>query len=134
MPGEKIVTEIESADIGLIPNIPSTHWDLAFPTRIFEYLCMDKPVIAPRTRGILDYFSEDSLYFFIPGSAEDLSRVILALYQNPYRTRAVQSRATAVYQGHTWEIQKKHFIGLVQHLVHVHDSETRKPIDISENK
>lgn len=136
IPAEKIAAEIESADIGLVPNKPSTHWDLAFPTRILEYLCMGKPVIAPRTRGIMDYFSEDSLCFFTPGSSEDLSRVILSLYRNPDGVKEIRDRGIAVYQDHRWELQKEHFTALVRSLVHAHtpQQETAKPIELSQHK
>ena len=136
IPAEKISAKIESADIGLVPNIPSTHWDLAFPTRIFEYLCMGKPVIAPRTRGILDYFSEDSLCFFTSGSPDDLSRVMLSLYQNPDGIKEIRDRGIAIYQDHRWELQKKHFTTLVQTLVQ-EDScqqEEVKPMEFSRHK
>ncbi|HPJ94472.1 MAG TPA: glycosyltransferase family 4 protein [Deltaproteobacteria bacterium] len=133
IPAEKISAEIESADIGVVPNIASTHWDLAFPTRIFEYLCMGKPVIAPKTRGILDYFPEDSLCFFTSGNPDDLSRVMLSLYQNPDKIKKIRDRGMAIYQDHRWELQKKHFTTLVQTLVH--DGSCRqeqiKPMEIS---
>ncbi len=47
-------------DIGVIPNRRSVFTELNMPTRIFEYLSQGKPVIAPGTPGILDYFGPKS--------------------------------------------------------------------------
>lgn len=125
---EKIVAAVEAADIGLVPNKPSKHWDLAFPTRIFEYLCLGKPVIAPRTRGILDYFPEDSICFFSPGNPENLAQVILEMYQRPDSLREILDRGKAVYQGHRWELQKKELAMLVQSLAQARSPQQQEPI------
>ena len=133
VPAEKIVGAIESADLGLIPNKASLHWDLAFPTRMLEYICLGKPVIVPRTQGIMDYFYEDSLYFSTPGCAEDLARKILDVYTNPEECRAKQKLSHSIYKTLCWDQQKHHLITLVSSLMRgnecqinleVHEQET----------
>ncbi len=117
VPHETIAAAIQSIDVGLVPNERSKHWDLAMPTRIWEYLCAGKPVIAPRTPGILTYFDEDSLYFFRSGDTWDLARAILHVYKRPTRRRIVLERGIAVYKAHRWEVQKEHFLELVEKLL-----------------
>ena len=48
---EELVHEIEACDVGIVPNQRNTFTDINTPTRIFEYLALGKPVIAPRTLG-----------------------------------------------------------------------------------
>ena len=67
---EEIVKEIEKCDLGIIPNQRNAFTDINTPTRVFEYLAMGKPVIAPSTEGIRDYFDNDSLLFFEAGNSE----------------------------------------------------------------
>ena len=74
---ETIADAITTIDLGLIPNMRSVFTEINMPTRIFEYLCKGKPVIAPRTKGILDYFGEDDILFFEPGDAKSLADTIL---------------------------------------------------------
>ena len=71
---EGLVREIEACDVGIIPNHRSAFAEINTPTRIFEYLALGKPVIAPRAAGISDYFDDGSLVFFELGNAEDLAR------------------------------------------------------------
>ncbi len=53
--GFKSLPEIAEAivpiDLGLIPNRLNSFTQINLPTRIFEYLAMNKPVIAPRTQA-----------------------------------------------------------------------------------
>ncbi len=113
---EQIVRNISSNDVGLIPNKLSTFTNLNFPTRIFEFICMKKPVIVPRTRGILDYFDEDSLFFFEAGDADSLAERILDIYTNRDRSREVLDKGYAVYNRYRWELQSKQYVDLVSSL------------------
>ena len=75
-PLEQIVEAIDVCDVGVVPNRRNAFTDFNMPTRIFEYLARGKPVIAPRTAGIQDYFDKHSLLFFEPGDAEDLAQTV----------------------------------------------------------
>ena len=113
IPLEQIVSAIEHISVGLIPNKKSPFTEINLPTRIFEYLCMGKYVIVPKTQGILDYFDNESMLFFEPGNWISLSQVIFNLYQNKKRFHGILHEGIAVYYNHRWEIQSQHFINLV---------------------
>jgi glycosyltransferase involved in cell wall biosynthesis len=114
---ETISAVIRHINVGLIPNKTSPFTDINMPTRIFEYLSKEKPVIASRTEGILDYFDEESLLFFQPGSAEGLGQMILDVYTNSERCRAILKRGISIYHAHRWEFQRQHFLKLVGSLL-----------------
>jgi glycosyltransferase involved in cell wall biosynthesis len=104
---EKIAQEIRQIDVGIIPNKRSPFTEINFPVRIFEYLCLGKPVIVPKTHGILDYFDEESMFFFEAGNAESLAAIIFDVYYNDERRREVMERAARVYRNYRWELQKQ---------------------------
>ena len=112
-----IAAAIQSIDLGVVPCELSKQWELAMPTRVFEYLCLGKPVIVPRTRGIQDYFSEDSIHFFEPGEAPSLAAKIIEVYNDPVGTQAVLERGMSVCLAHRWEVQKHNLVDLVSALV-----------------
>jgi len=114
---ERIAQDIQLADVGIIPNEPSIHWESAMPTRVFEYLCMGKPVIVPRTRGILDYFNEDSIFFHEPGNPESLADVIFEVYKNPKKRKFVLNRGMSIHEKYSWKVQRKYFLEIVKHLL-----------------
>ena len=114
---EELVHEIEECDVGVIPNHRSAFSDINTPTRIFEYLALGKPLIAPRTPGIQDYFSQDSLFLFEPGDSEDLAKQLIQVYTEPIRTMAIAERGQQVYLEHSWSEERQHLVNLVRELL-----------------
>ena len=116
-PLEQIVDAIEACNVGIIPNQRSIFAELNTPTRIFEYLALGKPVVAPNAPGITDYFDEESLIFFELGSADDLARKIEYVFQNAGEVREVTRRAQRIHLEHTWQAEKSSLMGLVAELL-----------------
>ena len=103
---EQIPEAISECDIGVIPNHRSIFTELNMPTRIFEYLAVGKPVVAPRAQGIQDYFSEDALIFFELGNADDLAKRLAWVATHPSTVFEMTRRGQAVYRSHSWEGEK----------------------------
>jgi glycosyltransferase involved in cell wall biosynthesis len=118
-PVEHIAEAIKSINLGVIPNKRTRFTDLNLPTRIFEYLAMKKPVIAPRTKGIMDYFDENSLLFFEPGSVDSLKNIILNAYRDPLGCQDILKRGINVLNNHRWELNKNRFIDVVKNAYRV---------------
>lgn len=114
---EDIVAAIAGCDVGVVPNRRSLFTELNTPTRIFEYLAAGKPVIAPRTPGILDYFDDDSLIFFALGDAGDLARRIEDVRADPRGTARIVARGQAVYRAHAWGREREVLVGAVDGLL-----------------
>jgi len=104
---------IAECDVGVIPNKRSIFTEINTPTRIFEYLALGKPVAAPRTPGILDYFSEDSLVLFDLGNADDLALKLTWVALHPREVLEITSRGQAVYRSHSWQAEKAKLVTAV---------------------
>ncbi len=124
-----IVEALDAIDVGLVPNNRTPFTEINLPTRIFEYLCFDKPVIAPKTRGILDYFPTDSLYYFEPGDPHDLGTKILDVWNNPARRRHTVEAGRKVFLQYNWPEEKRKFVEIVNRALSVQGrrSANRKP-------
>ena len=101
-PLEDIVRAIGECDVGIIPNHRSAFTEINTPTRIFEYLALGKPVIAPRTPGIQDYFNEKSLLWFELGNSEELARKIEYVSSHPNEATEIVKRGQQVNLAHSW--------------------------------
>jgi glycosyltransferase involved in cell wall biosynthesis len=110
---EELVAEIETCDVGVIPNQPNPFTDINTPTRIFEYLALGKPVIAPRTPGIQDYFNPEALLFFEAGDAGELAKRIEWVYFNSRKATETAERGQQIYLAHTWQEERATLVGLV---------------------
>jgi glycosyltransferase involved in cell wall biosynthesis len=119
--GEKrphqIADAIRHCDLGVVPNRESAFTNLNFPTRIFEYLALGRPVIAPSTKGIRDYFDDGELLMFSPGDVENLSQQILRVAQSPREVQQIVDRGREVYRGFVWQQEKSRFLQSVAALV-----------------
>jgi glycosyltransferase involved in cell wall biosynthesis len=114
---EELVGEIENCDVGIIPNQSNAFTDINTPTRIFEYLAMGKPVIAPATPGILDYFTADSLLLFESGKATDIARQIEYAAHNYSEAVKICERGQQVYLSHTWKQERNTLLQLTNELL-----------------
>lgn len=114
---EKIVEIIPECNVGIIPNRLTPFTKINLPTRIFEYLHLNKPVVVPRTQGIKDYFDESSIFYFNAGDAENLANVILDVYSNPTKTLDVVNKGNQIYQNYRWELQSKNLIKIYDELL-----------------
>jgi len=102
----EIVDAIEDCDLGIIPNHRNIFTEINTPTRIFEYLALAKPVIAPKAKGIQDYFGDNDMIFFKLGDADDLARKIEFAYSHPEEVAETVKRGQAVYLSHTWSRER----------------------------
>ncbi len=103
---EGIVEAIERCDVGVIPNHRNIFTELNTPTRIFECLALGKPIVAPRARGIRDYFGEMDLIYFELGNARDLAERIEHVYFHPDEVEQTVRRGQQIYQRHTWTSER----------------------------
>ncbi len=114
---EDLVTEIENCDLGVIPNHRNAFTEINTPTRIFEYLALGKPVIAPSTPGIQHYFSNESLLFFEAGNPDDLAQQIEYAFFHPREVHEVVRKAQRVFQEHTWDRERETLLGRVSEIL-----------------
>jgi glycosyltransferase involved in cell wall biosynthesis len=115
---EALVPEIENCDVGVIPNHRNTFTAINTPTRIFEYLALGKPVIAPSTPGIQDYFDDESLLFFEPGNPDDLAQQLDYAFFHPREVLDIARKGQKVYLDHTWERERETLLGRLSDTLH----------------
>ena len=117
LPLEEIAAIIPTIQVGVVPNHRDAFTEINLPTRIFEYLCLGRPAVAPRTRGILDYFDDKSLHLFEPDDAADLARVVINIHDSPQQAAATLAAGIKVYEQYTWQKQKQNLLQLVTQLI-----------------
>lgn len=114
---EVIAKTIRTVHVGIIPNKRSAFTEINFPTRIFEYLCLGKPVVVPNTIGIRDYFNSESISFFEPGNSESLANVLWDIYTDPQKSMNILENGISIYKKHSWKYQKEDFVNIINSLI-----------------
>jgi glycosyltransferase involved in cell wall biosynthesis len=113
----QIVEAIESCDLGIIPNHRNIFTEINTPTRIFEYLALGKPVIAPQAKGIQDYFGDEEIVFFKLGDASDLAQKIEFAFFHPHDVEQIVKRGQEIYLAHTWSQEKLNLLNPISELL-----------------
>ena len=113
----EIASIIRTVDLGVVPNRRSPFTELNFPTRIFEYLALKKPVVTLNTEGVRDYFSADEIFFLESDDPVALAGTIRRIHADPEQTQMVVERGYDVYQRHRWSEEKARFLSCVVQLV-----------------
>jgi glycosyltransferase involved in cell wall biosynthesis len=116
---ERLVEAIDESDVGIIPNRRSIFNEINTPTRIFEYLTLGKPVIAPRAAGICDYFDDAAMLFFELGNERDLAQKIEYVFSHPSEVTETVKRGQEVCREHSWRKEKQRLVALVAKLLNV---------------
>ena len=114
---EALAGEIQGCDVGIVPNQRNTFTEINTPTRIFEYLALGKPVIAPATLGVQDYFGPESLVFFEAGDAADLAGKMEHVASHPTNAIRIAELGQQVYLEHAWQQERETLVNLVAGLV-----------------
>ena len=114
---DDLAAEIVQCDLGIIPNPRNSFTGINTPTRIFEYLATGKPVIAPRTTGVTDYFKPEEILYFEPGDETDLAAKIRFVANKPEIAIDFAERGQQIYLSHTWSREREELIQAVGRLV-----------------
>ena len=107
---------ISRADMGVIPNRNDLFSGELLPTKMLEYIALNKPVIASKTKVISQYFDENMVLFFNPGDPESLSEEIVYAYQHwdeMIEKRKNFNRFTSIYN---WQVISQNYVELVNKL------------------
>ncbi|MFC2061485.1 glycosyltransferase family 4 protein [Elusimicrobiota bacterium] len=97
---------ISRADLCIVPNKKDTFMDTVLPTKLLEYIVMEKPVVISRTKGAMEFFSENEVTFYNPGSVKELAEKILGFNDDPETYIKKVARAKEKYKNICFEKQK----------------------------
>ncbi len=116
MPQEKVITLLNNVDIGIVPLDKGEFTQIAFPTKIVEYIAMGIPVITVNRKTIRQYFNDDSLAFYEAGDAQSLADRILELYRQPERLNNLVKNASDCYKEINWSKMKNRYYQLIDNI------------------
>jgi len=117
VPFATMVEEIMAADLTLVPVKKNPYSVLVHTNKMFEYIALDRPVLASRLDAVRSYFGEDALLYFDPGDAEDLAEKIFHAYAHPEEMERRRLKAREIYETYRWEREKKKYLGVYRALM-----------------
>ncbi|HXY70938.1 MAG TPA: glycosyltransferase family 4 protein [Actinomycetota bacterium] len=107
VPNEEIPPLIREATAGVSPHREDVFGSLVFSMKVAEYVALELPVVCSGIATMRHYFSDDELWFFEPGNAEDMARSIRELLASPDESRDRAQRARRRLEKLDWSAQQR---------------------------
>jgi glycosyltransferase involved in cell wall biosynthesis len=115
---DELVAELRAADVGIVAQKSSPYSNLVHTNKMYEYIILDKPVVASRLASTCRYFGSDALQYFEPGSASSLAEALVALHADPERRRSLVGNARRLYAEYGWPRQRHIYLDAYSRLLH----------------
>jgi glycosyltransferase involved in cell wall biosynthesis len=117
IPLEKVAEVMATIDLGVVPKRKEGFGDIAFSTKIMEFMAMGVPVLASRTRIDEFYFGDRLVEFFESGNAADLAEKILSLIGTPERVAQLRADSAEFIAQNNWTVKQEEYFALVDGVV-----------------
>lgn len=114
---ERVAEMMVDVDLGVVPKRTDSFGNEAFSTKIMEFMAMNVPVLASRTRIDEYYFTDQLVHFFESGNAADLAEKIYYLKNDPERRRNMSRCSAEFIAENNWDVKQKDYFALVDRLV-----------------
>ena len=114
---ETMIEEILAADVTVVSQKSSPYSNLVHTNKMYEYVALQRPVVASRLRSTLQYFGEDSLVFYDPESDEDLARALRYVFAHPEEIEDRVGAATGIYKTYRWGRERRKYLGVYHSLL-----------------
>jgi glycosyltransferase involved in cell wall biosynthesis len=117
IPLENVAEIMATIDLGVVPKRKEGFGDIAFSTKIMEFMAMGVPVLASRTRIDEFYFGDGLVEFFDSGDAADLAEKIMGLMSDNQRVAELRSKSAEFIGKNNWTVKQQEYFALVDGLV-----------------
>jgi glycosyltransferase involved in cell wall biosynthesis len=116
LPFVDIVRVMAMADLGVVPKRADSYGNVAFSTKIMEFMALRVPVIASDTRIDRYYFNDSNIRFFKSGDEKNLAEAIVDLAKNPEARKRMAENGYRHASANNWEVKKHDYLSLVDRL------------------
>lgn len=111
---DNIYIKIQDSDLGIVPYKDDFFMQLAFSTKLFEYVVSGIPVVTSRLKPAESVFTEDSLFFVESRNAKELAEKIVYVCKNPELRKTQVKNAFNDYSKISSDIMNNRFLKVVR--------------------
>ncbi len=105
---------LQAADVGVVPNRSNVFTDGILPTKLMEYVALEIPVVASRTRALEDYFDPSMVRYVPPGDPRALADALETLANSPDQAAGMVAAAETFRTKHSWPEEAASYVRTVR--------------------
>jgi glycosyltransferase involved in cell wall biosynthesis len=113
---DEIPQIIADADVGVVAKRADSFGNLAYSTKILEFMSQGIPVVLSRTEIDSYYFDDSVVSFFESGNVDALAGALIDVLQNDVGRQQMVARAFEYVARNDWETRKADYLSLVDGL------------------
>ncbi len=135
VPLETMITEILAADVAVVPMRRNPYSILVHTNKMFEYLALERPIVASRLDSVAAYFPDDAIRYFEPDDDADLARRLREVFADRDAAAERVRTASAIYEGYRWTAERRKYLAVYDSLLEgVVDASQVGPAHLSDTK
>jgi glycosyltransferase involved in cell wall biosynthesis len=112
VPFDQMIEEILLADVCVVAVKKNAYSVLVHTNKMFEYIALERPVIASRLGSVAAYAPDDALLFFESGDHGDLAAKLTWAAAHPQELARQVTTAARMYQTLQWEKEKQGYVAV----------------------
>lgn len=116
LPFEDLLQELYRADVGVIPMHRSPYSELVDTNKMYEYIAIQKPVIASRLPAVAANFPDNALLYFTSGDVDDLTQKMRQIYRDAEMRKQLPRKAYQIFERLRWKKSREGYLRLVTEL------------------
>ncbi len=116
IPLDKIPDQLQQADVGICLQ-EGLFGELAFPTKVGEYIAMGLPAIVSETGITRMYLNNDMVAFIRPGDEVAFASQVRKLYTDPAYARHLVANSRRFLETRNWTSEKVRYLGIINSLI-----------------
>jgi glycosyltransferase involved in cell wall biosynthesis len=117
VPFETMIGEILAADVTVVPMRSNPYSNLVHTNKMFEYLALQRPIVASRLDSVAAYFPGDTIAYFEPDDDADLARCLRDIFDDLQASAERVAAASALYETYRWTEEKKKYLAVYRGLL-----------------
>ncbi|MCK5579627.1 MAG: glycosyltransferase, partial [Planctomycetes bacterium] len=114
IPQENIPAALSEVNLGVVPLKNAALTQLAFPTKLVEYVALGIPVLTADRKTIKKYFDDTALCFYDPADEKSLAECLAGLARDPEKRNNLVKNASKCYDAILWDKMKERYYGLIE--------------------
>ena len=114
---DKIVEIMSRADVGISTHKKSEFGNLYFSNKLVEYLTQGLPVVASRTRTVVKYLPEDTVFYFEPENFEHCAQQLIIVWRNHNLVKEKLRNSKKILHRLNWQTEKERLVSIYMKLL-----------------
>jgi glycosyltransferase involved in cell wall biosynthesis len=114
LPRAEVLAAVQSAAVGVVPNLPTRLNRFALSTKLLEYVALGVPAVSSDLPTIAAHFSDDEVLFYRAGNARALADAIALVHTDPEAAARRAHAARARYEEYRWTRNAEAYVNVLR--------------------